>query len=71
MRYAIAAVVGLIGGGVLGYLLALAIGLTAMAVIPYQDTPPDYSFIPYIAGLVLGPVLAVLWVRKRRTTTGS
>lgn len=63
--YAIGAVAGLAVGAVVGYLLGAAVGLTAMALVAYQDTPPDYAYLPFVAGLVLGPVLAVLRVRRR------
>ena len=51
-KYVTAVVLGLAAGAVLGYLLGAVVGLSAMALVPYQDTPPDYAYVPFLVGIV-------------------
>lgn len=62
----LAAVVGALVGAVIGWTISFALALVAMMIIPLQDTPPDYVLLGTPIGFVVGPVLAILIVRRRR-----
>lgn len=62
--YILAAAAGLVVGAVLGVVVGVAIALGAMTLIQYQDTPPDYAFLPFLVGVVAGPLWAVRRLRR-------
>lgn len=64
-KYTLAALLGLAGGALIGYLIGAVVGLTAMNLIQYQDTPPDYAYIPFLVGIVAGPIWNVARVRAK------
>lgn len=71
-KYAVAGLLGLAAGALIGWLVGAIVGLTAMSLIQFQDTPPDYAFLPLLIGVVAGPIWGVLRVRARaRHHTGG
>jgi Na+-driven multidrug efflux pump len=76
-RYLLAAVVGAAVGLVVCVVLLFVVALGVMTVAPtnwYMDQPPEflYLWVGVPAGLVLGAILGVLWLRRRaHRHTGS